>query len=90
MKFGECYKVLEEGGFVSRTSWNGVFIWLKQKAMVKSEWCKDPVLKMLADANGGEIEAEQVATTIVLNSQEQNKNQSDFWTKADKRQKIKN
>lgn len=60
MKFGECYKVLEEGGFVSRTSWNGVFIWLKQKAMVKSEWCKDPVLKMLADANGGEIEAEQV------------------------------
>lgn len=30
-----------------------------------------------------EIEAEQVATTIVLNSQEQNKNQSDFWTKAE-------
>ena len=28
--------------------------------MVKSEWCKDPVLKMLADTNGGEIEAEQV------------------------------
>ena len=28
--------------------------------MVKSEWCKDTVLKMLADANGGEIEAEQV------------------------------
>ncbi len=30
-----------------------------------------------------EIEAEQVATTIVLNSQEQNKHQPDFWTKAE-------
>lgn len=30
-----------------------------------------------------EIEAEQVATTIVLNSQEQNKNQPDFWTRAE-------
>ena len=60
MKFGECYKILEEGGFVSRTSWNGIFLWLKPKAKVKSEWCKDPVLKMLADANGGEVEAEQV------------------------------
>ena len=30
-----------------------------------------------------EIDAEQVATTIVLNSQEQNKNQPDFWTKAE-------
>lgn len=60
MKFGECYKILEEGGFASRKAWNGVFIWLKPKAMVKSEWCKDPILKMLADENGGEVEAEQV------------------------------
>lgn len=30
-----------------------------------------------------EIEAEQVATTIVLNSQEQNRQQPDFWTKAE-------
>lgn len=60
MKFGECYKVLEEGGFVSRMSWSGMFIWLKPKASVKSEWCKDPILKMLADVNGGEVKAEQV------------------------------
>ncbi len=60
MKFGECYKILEEGGFVSRMSWSGIFIWLKPKANVKSEWCKDPILKMLADVNGGEVKAEQV------------------------------
>ena len=60
MKFGECYKILEEGGLISRMSWSGVFIWLKPKANVKSEWCKDQILKMLADSNGGEVKAEQV------------------------------
>lgn len=30
-----------------------------------------------------EIEAEQVATTIVLNSQNENKSQPDFWTRAE-------
>ena len=60
MKFGEIYEILKEGGFVTRNSWNGTFLWMKQKANVKSEWCKDPILKMLADANGGSVEAEQV------------------------------
>ena len=60
MKFGESYAILENGGFVTRESWNDVFIWLKPKANVKSEWCKDPILKMIADSNGGEVEAEQV------------------------------
>jgi len=60
MRFGTCYEILENGGFITRESWNDVFIWLKPKAMVKSEWCKDPILKALANENGGEVEAEQV------------------------------
>lgn len=44
---------------MSRKGWNGkgMFLWLKPAALVKSEWCKDPLLKSLAEANGGEIEA---------------------------------
>ena len=60
MRFGECYRILESGGLVTRKSWDGVFVWLKPSAKVKSEWCKDSILKMLADANGGEVDAEQV------------------------------
>ena len=59
MKFGQCYEILENGGFVTRKKWNDSFLWLKQKARVKSEWCKDPILKMIADVNGGIVEAEQ-------------------------------
>lgn len=60
MRFGECYKILEIGGLATRNSWDGVFIWMKPKTKVRSEWCKDPILKMLTDSNGGEVEAEQV------------------------------
>lgn len=59
MTFGEIYKELENGAFVSRELWEGSFLWLKKKASVKSEWCKDPILKMIADANGGQVDAEQ-------------------------------
>lgn len=59
MRFGTCYEILENGGFVNREDWGDSFLWLKQKATVKSEWCKDPILKMIADANGGSINAEQ-------------------------------
>ena len=51
---------MEIGGLATRNSWDGVFIWMKPKTKVRSEWCKDPILKMLADGNGGEVEAEQV------------------------------
>lgn len=60
MTFGEAYDVLEKGGFVTRKGWDGIFLWLKQKTMVKAEWCKDYILKTLAETNGGEVEAEQV------------------------------
>lgn len=57
--FGQAIESLKRGFKVSRKGWNGkgMFLWLKPAALVKSEWCKDPLLKSLAEANGGEIEA---------------------------------
>lgn len=34
-----------------------MYLWLLPAASVKAEWCKEPHLKALAEANGGEIEA---------------------------------
>lgn len=59
MNFGKAIEALKEGKYVTRKGWNGkgMFLWLKPAATVKAEWCKDPKLKNLAEANGGEIEA---------------------------------
>lgn len=59
MDFGKAIKALKEGKKVARTGWNGkgMFLWLKPAGVVNSEWCKDPVLKSIADGNGGQIEA---------------------------------
>jgi hypothetical protein len=70
MRFGTCYELLENGGFIAREGWNKSFLWLKKKTEVKSDWCKDPILKAIADANGGVIEAEQ---TICKYDAEKNK-----------------
>lgn len=57
--FGQAIESLKEGKKVTRNGWNGkgMWLWLKQSTMVKSEWCKDPMLKEIADNNGGEIES---------------------------------
>lgn len=57
--FGQAIESLKFGKKVARKGWNGkgMFLWLKPFALVKSEWCKDPKLKEIADKNGGEIEA---------------------------------
>lgn len=59
MDFGDAIRALKAGAKVARKGWNGkgMFLWLKPAATVKSEWCKDPMLKKLADDNGGTIEA---------------------------------
>lgn len=59
LTFGEALQALKSGMKVTRRGWNGkgMFLWLKPSAIVKSEWCKDMVLKSIADANGGEIAA---------------------------------
>jgi len=59
MDFGQAIECLKEGKKVARTGWNGkgMFLWLKPAVTIKSDWCKDPMLKQLSDDNGGEIEA---------------------------------
>ena len=59
MDFGKAIKALKQGKKVARKGWNGkgMFLWLKPATEVKSEWCKDPLLKQLADENGGSINA---------------------------------
>lgn len=57
--FGGAIRALKEGKKVTRVGWNGrnMFLWLKPAATIKSSWCKDPMLKALADENGGELSA---------------------------------
>lgn len=57
MDFGGAIKALKEGHKVARKGWNGkgMFLWLKPATEVKAEWCKDPLLKDLAEENGGGI-----------------------------------
>lgn len=57
--FGDAIEALKQGKRVCRKGWNGkgMYLWLLPAAMVKSEWCREPHLKEVAEANGGEIEA---------------------------------
>ena len=57
--FGEALEALKIGKKVTRRGWNGrgMFLWLKPASLIKSEWCRDPFLIDLANANGGEIHA---------------------------------
>ena len=59
MTFGGAIAALKQGKKVARAGWNGkgMWLWLKEGTMVKSEWCHDPALKDIAVKNGGEIEA---------------------------------
>lgn len=57
--FGEALEALKQGKKVTRLGWNGksMYLWLKPAITIKSEWCKDPMLKEIVEANGGEAEA---------------------------------
>ena len=59
LTFGDAIKALKEGKKVARDGWNGknMWLWLKPATTIKSEWCKDPMLKEIVDANNGEAEA---------------------------------
>lgn len=69
--FGQALKALKKGFRVARKGWNGkgMFLWLKPETMVKAEWCKDPLLKELAEQNGGEIPA--LGTICMFTAQKQ-------------------
>ncbi len=59
MDFGGAIVALKSGKRVARKGWNGkgMYLWLLPAAIVKAEWCREPHLKAMAEANGGEIEA---------------------------------
>ena len=59
MNFGQAIECLKQGKKVARNGWNGkgMYLWLMPATSVKAEWCKEPHLKELAEANGGTIEA---------------------------------
>ena len=71
MDFGDAIRALKAGAQVARKGWNGrgMFLWLKPACMVKADWCKDPMLKGLAEANGGTIEA--LGTICMFTAQKQ-------------------
>lgn len=58
MDFGWAINALKAGNKVTRKGWNGkgMYLWLMPATTVKAEWCKEPVLKRLAEDNGGQIE----------------------------------
>ena len=59
LPFGHAIAALKEGKRVARSGWNGkgMYLWLLPAATVKAEWCREPHLKAVAEAQGGEIEA---------------------------------
>lgn len=58
LTFGDAIAALKLGHRVARHGWNGrgMYLWLLPAAMVKAEWCREPHLKAMAEANGGQIE----------------------------------
>ena len=58
LNFGQAVEALKAGQRVTRPNWNGkgMYLWLLPAANVKAEWCREPHLKAMAEANGGEIE----------------------------------
>ena len=58
MTFGQAIEAMKHGKKVARAGWNGkgMYLWLMPAATVKAEWCREPYLKEVAEANGGEIE----------------------------------
>lgn len=65
MDFSKALISLKEGDKLTRISWDNKFIWLKPKATIKADWCKDSMLLELCHKNGGEIEA--TATISIYN-----------------------
>lgn len=59
LTFGDAIEALKQGKLVCRKGWNGkgMFLWLKPATTIKSEWCKDTILKHIVDTNGGETDA---------------------------------
>lgn len=58
MTFGEAIEAMKDGYIVAREGWREhEYIWLMPEAEIKAEWCREPHLKALAEANGGTVRA---------------------------------
>lgn len=59
LTFGLAIEALKQGQRVTRQGWNGkgMFLWLKPATTIKTEFCKDELLKAICSENGGEIDA---------------------------------
>ncbi len=69
MNLGKAIEALKEGKKVRREAWpQDMFLWLKPAARIKAEWCKDPLLKQLAENNGGEIDAQGTICAYINNT----------------------
>ena len=57
MNFGQALEQLKNGCLVARQGWNGknMYLWLKPGFEIKTEFCKDPILKSLCENNDGSI-----------------------------------
>lgn len=60
MTVGQALECLRQGKKITKSDWKNMFIWMKPATIIKSEWCKDPILKEICESNGGEIEALEV------------------------------
>ena len=59
MNYGQAIETLKQGKKIACEDWNGegMFLWLKPATTIKSEWCKDGILKSICDQNGGSVDA---------------------------------
>ena len=79
MTFNLALRAIKAGSIVFRKAWEGQkAVWLKPSCVVKSEWCKDPILKQFADLNGGEIYA-QAVMCMCMNDDHNNKSIITGW-----------
>ncbi len=58
LDFGQAIKALKDGLRVARAGWNGkgMYLWLLPAETVRADWCREPRLKRIAEANGGAVE----------------------------------
>jgi len=71
LDFGAAISALKTGRRVTRAGWNGrgMYLWLMPAATVKAEWCREPHLKQIAEANGGEVECLGSIRMFTVNAQ---------------------
>lgn len=71
LDFGAAISALKAGRRVTRAGWNGrgMYLWLMPAATVKAEWCREPHLKQIAEANGGEVECLGSIRMFTVNAQ---------------------